>query len=114
MIPTGRRIPVRGMTDLRPGRPIAGRHVDHAYVDPRSPAVASFPDLELRISWDGPVNSVVVYTPPHAFCVEPQTAWPNALAGGEADAARTGLAILEPGGVLRASMRIDWSVRDPD
>jgi len=60
------------------------------------------------------VNSVVVYTPPHAFCVEPQTAWPNALAGGEAEAARTGLAMLAPGGVLRASMRIDWSARDPD
>ena len=34
MIPTGRRVPVRGMTDLRPGNPIAGRHVDHAYVGP--------------------------------------------------------------------------------
>ena len=113
LIPTGERIPVRGMTDLRPGRLIAGRHVDHAYVDPRSPAVATFPDLELRISWDAPVSSVVVYTPPHAFCVEPQTAWPNALAGGEAEAPRTGLAILEAGGILRASMRIDWSVPGP-
>ena len=43
MIPTGRRVPVRGMTDLRPGNPIAGRHVDHAYVDPRSPARRDVP-----------------------------------------------------------------------
>ena len=113
MIPTSRRVPVRGMTDLRPGNPIAGRHVDHAYVDPRSPAVATFDDLELRISWDAPVNSVVVYTPPHAFCVEPQTAWPNALAGGETEAARTGLRILEAGETLRASMRIDWGAPVP-
>ncbi len=114
LIPTGRTIPVRGMTDLRPGSLIAGRHVDHAYVAPRSPAVATWPDLELRISWDPPIGSVVVYTPAHAFCVEPQTAWPNALAGGEADAARTGLAILEAGGTLRASMRIDWTMQPAD
>jgi aldose 1-epimerase len=109
LIPTGRRIPVRGMTDLRPGSLIAGRRVDHCYVDPRSPAVATWPDLELRIAFAPPINSVVVYTPPHAFCVEPQTAWPNALAGGVADAARTGLTILDAGGTLRASMRIDWT-----
>jgi aldose 1-epimerase len=113
MIPTGQRVPVRGMTDLRPGRLIAGRHVDHAYIDARSPAVATFADLELRIGFEAPVNSLVVYTPPHAFCVEPQTAWPNALAGGEADAPRTGLRILEPGGILRASMRIEWSPAEP-
>ena len=113
MIPTGRRIPVRGMTDLRAGTPIAGRHVDHAYVDARSPAVATFPDLELRVSWDAPVDSLVVYTPPHAFCVEPQTAWPNALAGGEAEAARTGLRYRRVRRDARASMRFDWTTPAP-
>ena len=78
LIPTGERTQVRGMTDLRRGPAIAGRRLDHAYVDARSPAVVAWPDLELTIEFGPPASIVVVHTPPRGLCVEPQTAWPDA------------------------------------
>lgn len=82
MIPTGVRQAVRGRTDLREGPALGRRRLDDVYVDARSPATIRWPDLELRIEFEPPLTTVVVHTPTQAICVEPQTAWPNALNGG--------------------------------
>ena len=65
-------------------------------------AAAAFPSL---------VGPVVVYTPSHAVCVEPETAWPNALGAtprvvpGPASA---GARVLEAGESLCATFAITW------
>lgn len=113
LIPTGRRTRVRGMTDLRRGPAMAGRRLDHAYVDVRSPAVVTWPDLELTIEFEPPASVVVVHTPPRGFCVEPQTAWPDALSSELRTVAGTGLAVLGPGETLRAMARLGWRAVRP-
>jgi aldose 1-epimerase len=87
MIPTGERLAVRGATDLRTGPRLGRRRLDHVYVDATSPARITWPDLALSVEFDDQIEAVVVHTPPSGFCVEPQTARPNAfsrdLAAGE-------------------------------
>jgi aldose 1-epimerase len=113
LLPTGRRVAVQGWTDLRGGRPLGRRRLDHVYVDVASPATIRWPDLELEIAFEPPLTVMVVHTPPTAFCVEPQTAWPNAIAfagteGPGTEGLETGLVRLEPGETLRATMRWRW------
>ena len=109
MIPTGATLPVAGRTDLRRGPRLGLRRLDHAYTDVRSPAVIAWSDLELRIEFDAPISTVVVHTPARAFCVEPQTAWPNALGLGSAEAIRAGAVMLGAGERLAARLRCSWT-----
>jgi aldose 1-epimerase len=113
MLPTGETEAVSGRTDLRGGPRLGNRRLDHAYVDARSPASVRWDDLELELAFDPAPATVIVHTPPGAFCVEPQTAWPNALAMSAADQVRYGLRLLGPGEVLRATMTATWRVREP-
>lgn len=109
MLPTGRIVPVGGRTDLRAGPELGRRRLDHSYVDARSPAVISWPDLELLITFPPDIRNVVVYTPPEVFCVEPQTAWPDAFHDRPADGVPgRGWASLPAGGVLGSSISFDW------
>ncbi|HTS14068.1 MAG TPA: hypothetical protein VMH24_00250 [Candidatus Sulfotelmatobacter sp.] len=104
-IPTGRMVAVAGRTDLRSGPRLGSRRLDHVYVAPRSPVVATWPDLEVRLEFGPPVTTLVVFTPPGAVCLEPQTAWPNAL--GTLSPA-SGVVLLGPGETLRAAVRLRW------
>lgn len=108
LIPTGRRRPVNALTDLRAGPSLDGRELDHVYPDASSPAVVRWEGLELAIEFAPPVGTVVVHTQPAAFCVEPQTGWPNAPALEAAGVSGTGLAAVAPGEVFRASMTWRW------
>jgi aldose 1-epimerase len=101
MIPTGRHLPAAGRLDLRSGPELGRRRLDHTYVEARSPAVLDWTDLRLTLSFQPSPASLVVYTPPHAVCVEPQTAPPNALAA-------TGARILEAGETLTSSVVLAW------
>ena len=106
LIPTGEKTPVLGRTDLRRGPRLGRRRLDHAYVAACSPAVLTWPDLELTIAWDPTPATLVVHTPASSLCVEPQTAWPNAPAFEGAARKRSGLRMLRPGESLSASMSI--------
>ena len=96
------------MTDLRRGPAIAGRRLDHAYVGARSPAVITWPDLELAIEFAPPASVVVVHTPPRGLCVEPQTAWPNALSADLRSTPGTGVTKLAAGESLRVEAGFNW------
>jgi aldose 1-epimerase len=62
---------------------------------------------DLEVSIDSACNYWVVYDmPPHATCVEPQTATPDAF---NLPAETGGMARLEPGEELRRTMTISWS-----
>lgn len=99
-IPTGAVDPLGATTDLRDGPPLGDRLLDHIYVGTGTSAEIAWPDLLLRQEWAPPVNSVCVHSPPRGFCVEPQTAWPNA---------GDGTATVAPGAPLRARTTWTWS-----
>lgn len=115
MIPTGSTVAVRGSCDLRGGPRLGRRRLDTAYVAARGPAAITWPDLTLDLEFDPPVSTVVVHTPPQAFCVEPQTAWPNAMGPGHGVVRReAGLEGERPldlaaGQRLTAALTIGWS-----
>jgi aldose 1-epimerase len=119
MLPTGRLAPVAGRTDLRAGPVLGRRRLDHAYVNAGSPIELVWPDLRLGISFEPSPATVVVHTPPGRVCVEPQTAWPNALgrpgddggsdAGRQAGPRRAGRPrLLAAGERLTSSMTLAW------
>jgi aldose 1-epimerase len=108
MIPTGRVLAAAGPLDLRGGPVLGDRRLDDAYLDARSPAVLEWPDLRLTLDFSPAPGPVVVYTPEHAVCVEPQTATPNALALPEAEAAAAGVRFLDAGETFEARLSLSW------
>jgi aldose 1-epimerase len=111
LIPTGETTPVDAAHDLRSSRPVDALRLDDVYTEARSPAVLSWPDLELSLAFDAPIETVVVYTHPAAICVEPQTAWPDAIRLAREGCAGTGLANLEAGQRLTARTTWTWRPR---
>lgn len=111
-IPTGEVRMVTEAEDLRAGPQLGDRRLDHVYVDATGPAIVRWPDLELRIDFDRPLNTVVVHTPKTGVCVEPQTMWPNAPLLAAHGVPGTGLRTLVPGERLRARHRWTWWSRD--
>jgi aldose 1-epimerase len=108
LIPTGGRLAVEGPLDLRAGPNLGDRRLDDVFIDARSPAIVCWPDLELMIEFAEPVASIVVFSPAVAVCVEPATAWPDAIRLSAAGVPGTGLATLEAGQALAATMTWRW------
>lgn len=108
MLPTGRAIPVAGRFDLRAGPDLGRRRLDDVYLGARPPIEIRWPDLALRLETDPWLSTVVVYTPPGAICVEPQTALPNALGLGASMGLAAGAFELAAGSSLRASLTFGW------
>jgi aldose 1-epimerase len=110
MLPTGRLAPVAGTSrDLRTGPVLGQRRLDAAYVGVRQAPEISWPDLTVRLETDPVLSTVVVYTPNEAVCVEPQTAWPDALRP-RPGVERGGPTRLDRGGRLRATLRLGWEL----
>ncbi len=108
LIPSGRSLPVEGPFDLRDGPLLGDRRLDDVYIDARGPAIVRWPDLELRLEFEPPIVSVVVFSPPGSVCVEPATAWPDAVRLAAGGAGGTGLASLAAGQELAATMTWRW------
>jgi aldose 1-epimerase len=79
LVPTGARVPVDTVTDLRDGPWLGERRLDHVYPLVRGPVTVTWPDLVLDMTMTPPFRTAVVYSRPDLFCVEPQTGWPDAL-----------------------------------
>lgn len=109
LIPNGEVAPVEGDTDLREGPALGDRRLDDVYPEVKGPAVITWPDLEMTISFEPPATVGVVYTPARGFCVEPQTQWPNAPQLAVDGLAGTGLTELEPGETLRVQTVWSWT-----
>jgi aldose 1-epimerase len=73
MIPTGRAVPVEGVHDLRDCPQIGDRLLDDCYVGAQGPLRIRWSNVELVMRSSPNVTHVVVHTPAHALCVEPQT-----------------------------------------
>jgi aldose 1-epimerase len=106
LIPTGGLVAVDDLTDLRSGAPIGERRLDHAYVAVDGPCSIAWTDLELTMT-AAPLTSVVVHSPPGSVCLEPQTAWPDAIRLGVAGYP-SGLRELGSGATFEASTTWSW------
>lgn len=107
LLPTGGILPVIGDSDLRGAPTLGDRRIDTVFVGARSPATLHLPELDLQLHFDPAIDTVVVYQSAGAVCVEPWSAWPDAV---RMSATReTGLAVLEPGESIRRWTRWAWS-----
>ena len=106
MIPTGGTASVHGQTDLRGGPRLGRRRLDLTYVGARTPAMLTWPDLELVIDFDPAPAPLVVYTPRDSICIEPMTAYPNALALPPAARSSAGAVTLGGGERLAGAMTL--------
>jgi aldose 1-epimerase len=108
LVPTGETMAADGDLDLRGGLPLAHRRLDHVYIPRARRALVILPDWRLEMTFSRTITSVVVHSPSSAYCIEGQTAWPNAhgLAGRLGEA--TGLTELAPGERLVAEQRWVW------
>lgn len=113
MIPTGRLLPAERRFDLRRGPLIGRRRLDHVFVGVRPPVEIRWPDLAVRLETSPWLSTVVVYTPPGAICLEPLSAWPNALALDPAAARAAGVVVLAAGETLRATLTFSWERLGP-
>ena len=109
LVPNGELDPLTSGTDLAPDRALGQRRLDHTYTGVGTTATVSTPDLAVRLGWYGPVSAVTVHSPAGYLCVEPLTAWPNAVQLAAAGVAGTGLVELQPHERLRAGFRIEWA-----
>jgi aldose 1-epimerase len=107
LIPNGEVIKAGRKLDLQRGARLGRRRLDHAYVDVKQPVTVQWPDVTLTMELPATPSTVVVYTPPHAVCVEPQTAWPDPFAHSE----RSGVRHLGPHEIFSASTRWTWEAR---
>ncbi len=106
MVPTGESATVSSRTDLRDGPRLGRRRLDLCYLGAESPAVVTWPDLELTVAFDPSPAPLVVYTPRDTFCVEPLTAPPNALALPAKEREGSSVHELQSGETLRASLTL--------
>jgi aldose 1-epimerase len=107
-LPTGRTRAVEGDTDLREQPVLGARRIDEAFVDVTGPAEIVAGADRLVVEFDVSIRTVVVYTPPEAVCLEPWSAWPDAIRL-QALGYDSGAVVLEPGESLRRSTYWAWS-----
>lgn len=89
------------------GRPLGERRIDDCYTGfERGSATVEWERLGLTMAFDCPMPHVQVYTPPEAFCIEPQTCAADAF-----NLAAAGTALVAPGRPLALSCRWTWSLR---
>jgi galactose mutarotase-like enzyme len=109
LIPTGRLLPVDGPFDLRGGPPLGDRRLDDCYAGVAGSLVLDRGSVTLTVTSTPNVGHAVIYTPPGAVCVEPQTCAVDAfnLAARGIDA---GAVVVAPGRPLVASTSWRWQI----
>jgi len=113
LIPTGDVDPVDARTDLRATPELGRRRLDDVYAAVRSPAELCWPDLRLEMAFGPEVGAVVVYAQPETVCLEPMTAWPDAIRLTQGGCLHTGQVLLGPGERLSAWTRWTWTPQEP-
>jgi aldose 1-epimerase len=110
MIPTGWLKPATGDLDLRGNPPLGSRRLDACYRHPRGDLRIRWGDIELAMRSSPNVTHAVVYTPPHAVCVEPQTAAIDAFNLDAQGIAGAGTVVVRPRQPLVAWTRWRWTI----
>lgn len=109
LLPTGAIRLVAGDSDLRAAPIVGNRRLDTVFVGAGSPALLAMQGMQLQVHFDPAIETVVVYTSPGSVCIEPWSAWPDAIRMAAAGHP-SGITVLEPGEALRRWTRWNWSV----
>lgn len=96
-LPTGEVIAPAGDLDFRTGAAIGSRRVDACYRGLTGPVEVDWGKMRLTMDVSSPEPHVMLYTPPDAFCVEPQSCAPDAFNLAARGVSSTGMAIAAPG-----------------
>jgi galactose mutarotase-like enzyme len=109
-IPTGRLVTVSGDSDLRDSPGLGDRRLDTCYrlIDPTMRI--RWGDIELVMEQSPNIGHAVVYTPPEAFCVEPQTCSIDAFNLAAAGFDRSGMAVVTAARPLVATTTWHWHI----
>ncbi|MCC6266302.1 MAG: hypothetical protein IT300_01930 [Dehalococcoidia bacterium] len=111
-LPTGELATPSGDFALE-GAPLGARRLDDCYTGFQTPAARiDWDRLSLTVAFACPRPHLQVYTPPQAFCVEPQTCPPDAfnLSAG-ATPSSEGADFAAPGRPLSLTSRWTWALR---
>jgi aldose 1-epimerase len=103
------RVPAAGRFDLR-DRPVCGQDLDHGFGGWSGRAVITDPDRPFRIVMSSPDASFFqLYSPASGgiFVAEPVTHANAAMNAPEEEWAELGLRVLEPGGTMSLTMRVE-------
>lgn len=108
-IPTGELVaPAEDF--LLDGRQLGQRRLDDCYTGIERPeAVVGWERLRLSIAFESPRPHLQVYSPPEAFCLEPQTCAPDAFNLSAAGSVVDGAAVVAPGRPLALTSRWTWA-----
>ena len=109
-IPTGRLVKVAGDSDLRDCPPLAERRLDTCYRLLDQPMRIRWTDVELAMEQSPNVGHAVVYTPPEAFCVEPQTCTIDAFNLAARGFDGSGMTVVTPDHPLIATTNWRWHI----
>jgi aldose 1-epimerase len=107
-IPTGALIDVDAAHDLRDGPALGDRRIDACYAAVSDPIVVRWGSFELNVTSSANVRYAVVYTPEHAFCVEPQTCAIDAFNLAARGVEGTGVVVVERSKPFVAWTRWTW------
>jgi aldose 1-epimerase len=110
MIPTGWLKPATGDLDLRGYPAVDGRRLDACYRHPRGGLRVRWGDVELAMRSSANLTHAVVYTPPQAVCLEPQTAAIDAFNLDAQGIAGAGTIVVAPRRPLVAWTRWRWTI----
>lgn len=108
-LPTGEAVEPVGDTDLRSGPQLGDRRLDDCYRALAAPVVIDWGALVLNITVECPDPHVMVYTPPEAICVEPQSCAPDAFNLADRGLSGVGMAVAAPGRPVTIATEWSWS-----
>lgn len=103
------QVPATGRFDLA-DRPVCGRHLDHGFGGWNGRAIISDPERPFRIAMSSPdAHFFQLYSPASGglFVAEPVTHANAALNAPEEEWAGLGMRVLEPGGTMSLTMRVE-------
>ena len=103
------QVPASGRYDLR-DRPVCGQGLDHGFGGWGGRAIISDPDLPFRIAMSSPdARFFQLYSPASGgiFVAEPVTHANAAMNAPEEEWTELGMRVLEPGGTMSLTMRVD-------
>jgi aldose 1-epimerase len=109
-LPTGELAPMEGIHDLR-HELLGDRRIDDCYTGLAGPVDIDWGRVSLRMTLDCTYPHVQVYTPPEAFCVEPQSCAPDAFNLAADGSTTDGMAIARPGNAVSIACEWAWSTR---